>query len=176
MGREIRRVPADWEHPMWHNPHRGYEHKSQLEGPIEDAIATWEAEKVEQKELWDKRECKYVDEDIYDKSTFEEYFEENYGGAPDPDMYMPSWTEEEKTHLMMYQTTSEGTPLSPAFATPEELARWLADNGASSFGDSKATYEQWLGMCKSGWAPSMISQGGVLQSGVEALNSGDVEG
>jgi hypothetical protein len=199
MGREIRRVPADWQHPqlpprpMSEHQRFAREHvlrlglltseevepevryKSQLEGPIEDAIADWEAEKVEQKALWDQRKCEYVDDDIYDKSTFEEYFDENYGEAPDQDLYMPSWTEEQKTHLMMYQNTSEGTPISPAFETPEELARWLADNNASAFGSDGATYEQWLGMCKSGWAPSAILSNGVLQSGVAALNSGDAE-
>jgi len=150
-------------------------YKAQLEGPIEDAIADYESELEEQKALWDKRECKYVDEGIYDRMSFEEYFEENYGGPPDPDDYMPSWTEEEKTHIMMYQNTSEGTPISPAFETPEELARWLADNNASAFGDEGATYEQWLGMCKSGWAPSAVMSGGVLQSGVAALHGGDSE-
>jgi len=173
MGREIRRVPADWQHPKWINPHRGEEFKAQLEGPIEDAIEYFEGEMAEQKALWDKRACTHVDDDIYENSTFEEYFEENYGGPPDPDDYMPSWTEEEKTHIMMYQNTSEGTPLSPAFETPEELARWLADNNASAFGYEGATYEQWLGMCRSGWAPSAVMTNGVLESGVAALNSGD---
>jgi len=148
-------------------------YKSQYEGPIEDAIEAYEAELEGQKELWDKRALEYVDDDIYDKMSFEEYFEEYYGGAPDPDHYMPSWTEEEKTHIMMYQNTSEGTPISPAFETPEELARWLADNGASSFGEMTATYEQWLGVCRGGWAPSAVMQGGVLQSGVAALGEGD---
>ena len=42
---------------------------------------------------------------------------------------------------MIYETCSEGSPISPAFETPEELARWLTDN---SFGSMTATYEQWL--------------------------------
>jgi len=199
MGREIRRVPADWQHPtlpprpMSETQRFAQEHvlrlgllksedlkpevryKAQMEGPVEDAIADYESEKETKKALWDKRELEYVDDDIYDKSTFEEYFEEWNGEAPDPDHYMPSWTEEQKTHLMMYQNTSEGTPLSPAFETPEELARWLADNNASAFGNEGATYEQWLGMCKSGWAPSAVVENGVIKSGVAALNSGDAE-
>jgi len=70
---------------------------------------------------------------------------------------------------MMYETTSEGTPISPAFATPEELAQWLADNGASSFGSSTASYESWLRVAKGGWAPSAIMDQNGLRSGVEAL-------
>lgn len=44
----------------------------------------------------------------------------------------------------MWETTSEGSPMSPVFATAEELARWLADTGASIFGDRTAPYEYWL--------------------------------
>lgn len=44
----------------------------------------------------------------------------------------------------MWETTSEGSPMSAVFATAEELARWLADTGASIFGDSTAPYEHWL--------------------------------
>lgn len=75
----------------------------------------------------------------------------------------------------MWETTSEGSPVSPVFATAEELARWLADTGASSFGNMTATYEQWLGMCREGWAPSCVVEvnpagGGVLKSGVAAIS------
>ena len=70
---------------------------------------------------------------------------------------------------MMYEDTTEGTPISPAFATPEELARWLADTGASAFGDSTATYEQWLHVCKGGWAPSAVIDINGMRSGVEAM-------
>lgn len=69
----------------------------------------------------------------------------------------------------MWETTSEGSPISPAFATAEELARWLADTGASTFGSETASYESWLGMILEGWAPSFVVQGGVATSGVEAV-------
>lgn len=46
----------------------------------------------------------------------------------------------------MWETTSEGSPISPVFTTPEELAQWLADSGASWFGDTPATRDQWLGV------------------------------
>lgn len=42
----------------------------------------------------------------------------------------------------MWETTSEGSPISPPFATPEELARWLADTGASAFGNQTATFDE----------------------------------
>jgi len=70
---------------------------------------------------------------------------------------------------MMYEDTSEGTPISPAFATPEELARWLVDNNASAFGDSTGSYEVWLRVARGGWAPSMVATAAGLTSGVDAL-------
>lgn len=72
----------------------------------------------------------------------------------------------------MWSTTSEGHPMSPVFATPEELAQWLADTGASSFGNDTATYGVWLSMISGdGWAPSAVSLGGgPIISGVEAAS------
>ncbi len=69
----------------------------------------------------------------------------------------------------MWENTSEGSPISPVMATPGELARWLADNGASAFGSMTATYEQWLGMIEAKWAPSAVIEGGVMKSGVQAV-------
>ena len=70
----------------------------------------------------------------------------------------------------MWETTSEGSPMSPVFASPEELAQWLADTGASSMGKDTATYDQWLTMISEGWAISMASVDGKLMSGVEACS------
>ena len=60
----------------------------------------------------------------------------------------------QRTHVQMYETSSgimlgdgprgRGTPISPEFATPEELARWLTDNRASWHGSRGGSYEQWL--------------------------------
>ena len=72
----------------------------------------------------------------------------------------------------VWETVSEGSPISPPFATPEELARhmattrWGADQGTS--------YEQWLKFIKGpGWAPSMVISGGVIRSGVEAVGDNE---
>jgi len=96
-------------------------------------------------------------------------YEQWAGQRPHRDDYMPNWPESERTHYMMYEDTSEGTPISPAFATPEELAQWLADNGASAFGDMTADYDHWLRVARGGWAPGMVMQGGRLESGVQGL-------
>ena len=86
-------------------------------------------------------------------------------GPPDPKDYMPQWSPDETTMFVMYETVSEGTPTSPAFETPEALARWLADNDTFV----KATYEQWLKVCNGAYAPTLVMVGGVIKSGVASL-------
>ena len=98
--------------------------------------------------------------------TYEQY----RGQRPHRDDYMPNWPVDQRTHLMMYEDTSEGTPLSPAFKTPEELAQWLADTNASAFGSEGASYEAWLRVARGGWAPSLVmSPEHGLKNGVEAV-------
>jgi hypothetical protein len=76
--------------------------------------------------------------------------------------------------FQMWETVSEGSPISPVFKTPEELAKWLADNGASAFGSETATYEQWLKMITGpGWSPSAMVVGGVMMSGVQGVTTND---
>lgn len=82
------------------------------------------------------------------------------------------WTQKECDGWQMWETTSEGSPISPVFDTPEELAKWLADTNASAFGGQGASYESWLKMITSasGYAVSaMYSPATGIQSGVEAL-------
>lgn len=146
MGREVRRVPATWQHPKderWNDKrYKPLYDGSQYEPRKKDWLDTL-AEKGLQKTLdW----C---------------------GNPPNQEDYMPNWPDAERTHYMMYEDTSEGTPISPAFATPEELARWLTDTGASLFGGMTASYEAWLNIARDGWAPSMVIDSGVMRSGVE---------
>ena len=139
MGREIRKVPADWQHPKDERGNYIPMHKTfpYEESEIQEGL----------RDGWLENEPPHY-------------------GIP----VMPDWPQEQRTHIQMYENTSEGTPISPVFETPEECARWLADNGASAFARMTATYEQWLGVCRGGYAPSMVIEGGKMQSGVEALS------
>jgi hypothetical protein len=108
----------------------------------------------------------------------EEYdYWEWVGDPPQREFFMPGWTKEERTHYQMYETTSEGTPISPVMATPEQLAAWLAENDASAFGNMTATYEQWLKIIlRGGTVVSMVcTPSGGIQSGVEYERKQDVE-
>jgi len=50
----------------------------------------------------------------------------------------------------LWETTSEGSPISPVFSTFEELCEWCADN-ASTFASFKATKEEWMKMLDDGF-------------------------
>jgi hypothetical protein len=63
---------------------------------------------------------------------------------------MPQWLEAERTHYQMYESVTEGTPISPVMESPEALARWLADNKANVYAYTIASYDQWLAIIKSG--------------------------
>jgi hypothetical protein len=71
----------------------------------------------------------------------------------------------------LWETTSEGSPMSPVFETPERLAEWLVNTNASAFGSQTSTYEEWLNFIKGpGWAPSAVSENGEMKSGVAAAS------
>ena len=169
MGREVRKVPADWQHPKhnvreWRTGRMVERYKPLLPGErYQPEVDEWDEECAKWKSGWRPDYCT----DPKSRSmTYEQYS----GQRPHKDDYMPDWPAEQRTHLMMYENTSEGTPISPAFETPEELARWLADSEASSFGNGTASYEGWLRVAKGGWAPSAVSiGGGQLVSGVDAF-------
>ncbi len=68
----------------------------------------------------------------------------------------------------LWETVSEGSPISPVFATPEELASWLVDNPHGI--DEGTTFEQWMAFIAGpGWAPSFVGTSAGLLSGVQAV-------
>ena len=147
MGRELRRVPKDWKHPK--DGSRDY---VPLLNDYAGMLGNFKAD-IEKMGLAEALDY--------------------YGGGPCTDDYMPVWTWDEAPWCMMYEDTSEGTPISPAFETFEELAHWLADNNASAFGKSGATYEQWLSTCQRGYAPCGVMSARGMLSGVEYLAETD---
>lgn len=91
--------------------------------------------------------------------------------SPEAKQAADDWTRTEPPEgegYQIWETVSEGSPISPVFATPEELAehmsttRWGADEGTS--------VEQWLRFINGpGWAPSMVMDSNGLRTGVEAI-------
>lgn len=70
----------------------------------------------------------------------------------------------------LWETTSEGSPISPVFPTAEGLAQWLtttAGGNAVAFGGAgrPMTIEQARGFVDAGWSPSMVGTAGVVHDG-----------
>ncbi len=110
MGREVRKVPAGWEHPKQVCPH------SPWAGGCSDARRNG-------------------------GKCYLPVFEEDFV------------TDGERTHYQVYETVSEGTPMSPVFATKEELIEWLVNDGGQDGPHSRKAAEAFV---KNEWAPSMV--------------------
>lgn len=68
----------------------------------------------------------------------------------------------------IWETVSEGSPISPVFATPEGLARHMA--GTKWGADDGTGYETWLAFINGpGWAPSMIGTDSGIVNGVQGV-------
>ncbi len=174
MGRKVRMVPADWQHPKRENGN----YIPLLGGSYSKDAADW-IEGDRQWRLGFRAKAVHHDDGTWHDEWVPKDAEHDYpytewaGEPPCEEAYMPDWPDERRTHLQMYEDTSEGTPISPVMETPEELARWLAANGASAFGSQTATYEQWLATIKRGWACSAVMTvnrdgTGTMESGVAA--------
>ncbi len=177
MGREIRRVPANWEHPK--KEVADYRKGIMVERfqPLHDssyidAMNEW----IKEHKLWERG--KHRDQDAYYR-----YYAQYGGNAPDVEYYRPDWKSEEMTWYQVYETVSEGTPVTPPFETQSELVDYLVDNG--DFWDQERRKEPktpWSMNCDpwprnqaekfvygSGYAPSLVVENGVVMTGVEAL-------
>ena len=158
MGREIRMVPPNWEHPHMRCPHSpwnggcddakkngGMCHKQLYDRPFSEAANEWK----EAFAAWERGEREsYCDED----SAKGEYWEWA-GNPPERDDYRPEWKDGEATWYQVYQTVGEGSPVTPPFATKEELVEYLVQHGDF-------------------WAQSR-GEGGVSRKAAEAFVMGD---
>jgi hypothetical protein len=147
-------------------------------GSFEEAAAEWKAEFTK----WEAGERP----DYYTKDENEpepEYWEYN-GDPPDRAYYQP-WKDEDATWFQVWETVSEGTPVTPPFETKGELIDYLVANG--DFWDQDRRRQRAAGrdICMNcdpwtrqqaeafvngpGWAPSMVLDANGFQSGVEAL-------
>lgn len=165
MSRECRRVHPDWE------PERNqYGHYVGLFDGVNltEDTRRWDEENAKWEQGF-RRHFLNDDQWVPIEPEYSHYTYEGWNGErPDPANYMPVWTPEEATHWRMFETVSEGSPVSPPFATPEELAQWCADHPQEVY--SGGTYEQWLAICHGAFAPSGVSiNGGPIMTGVEAI-------
>jgi len=107
---------------------------------------SWELNKV-----WIGFYCPYYPDDGNFETPYHEYICDSWQSIEPPKG--DGW--------QVWETVSEGSPISPVFATSDEMVRWLTDQGYSELAAKE--------FAKQGWAPSMIMIGGSFYNDIESL-------
>lgn len=138
MGRELRKVPANWEHPKDESGN----YIPMFNVYYGDVLKEW----LDNNERW--ANGTHLDL-INDPVLKEKYpFYSMWEAFPDPKSYhTKKYTEDELTHIQLYETTSEGTPISPVFPKEEfdKLCEYAA-NHVTTFAHFTATKNEWKRM------------------------------
>ena len=127
MGRELKRVPLNFDYPL-HKVWYGYYDKY-FNFCHSDYSAGCDGCKAYAK-------IKEIPFHSYGCPDFESY----YGIDNAQKVEVP-----EGEGYQLWETTSEGSPVSPVFKTLDELCEWCEDN-ATTFAQFKATKEEWKEM------------------------------
>lgn len=159
MGREIRMVPVKWKHPK-----DGRQYKALYDDYV--GVLKYYKDDVEQfirhmTEVIEKGKTKIYDIEYTDREEVYDNLTEAGINPPNIRDYMPSgpW-------YQLFETVSEGTPLSPAFSTKEELVEWLTNN--DDYWGHRWSREQAEGMVKTEWVPSGVVQNGTFYNAEES--------
>lgn len=148
MGREIRRVAPDWEHPR--NEH-GY-YQPLFDETFEEACARW---------LAGLDAFRLENPTGFNVNGYS-FWEWDSEPPTDRDYYRLAW-KDEPTAYQVYENVSEGTPVSPVFATVDDLRAWLMEEWALS-------PEAADNFIKTGYSFSMIMiNGRITKPGAETI-------
>lgn len=157
MGREVRMVPPNWEHPKMER-YGEMRPQPMYDENFDDVFAAW----LENFDRARRGELSDLDKECYPRGLADWLQDE--GRPPDPAYYRP-WKNEDATWVQVWQTVSEGSPVTPPFATPEELINYLVENGdfldQSRVAEGHQKTAGWNrenaeAFVKSGWAPSLM--------------------
>ena len=154
MGREIRRVPPNWEHPK--NDKGDYQ--PMFDQTYKEAADEW----VRNLMLWEAGE--HPDR----KEASCRYYWDWEDMPPDQEYYLPE-TSEEKTWYQVYETVSEGTPVTLPFRTKKEIVEALVHGDFWGYKWDRKSAEYFV---EKEWAPSMIIK--ASSSGTEALRPHEI--
>jgi hypothetical protein len=166
MGREVRMVPANWDHPQRDERNNRYGHggyQPMHDQNFDERFAEWLAD-------FDRFRANGPSEserEYYPRGLAD--WLQGDGAPPDPTYYRP-WRDEDATWFQVWETVSEWTPVTPPFETREALVDYLVEHGdfwqqkrwkeGDRFmqpkppGHSREAAEQFV--MGDGWAPSMV--------------------
>lgn len=167
MGREVRRVPPSWQHPKDARGRYEPKHDCAFDAAMDEWIRgreAWNAPGNTKRAEWESE---------HGRCPYEEW----EGPPPDPDYYRPAWPEGSATAFQVYENVSEGTPVSPVFATREALVEWLVNDGSGmGIGGTRQPLSRVAAerFADSGYAPSMVMIPGVgMFTGAQAYEHMD---
>ena len=137
MGRTLKRVPLDFDYPLeqlWEGYAPSIEKLQSIEGIVKQVpeILTYqgnvcdECDKTFNNCSESARYCVWYNRDLRQQWCYEPPSGEGY---------------------QLWETTTEGSPVSPVFKTIDELSEWCEEH-ATTFADFKATKEEWKRMFK----------------------------
>ena len=131
MGRELKRVPMDFDYPL-HKVWYGY---------FFDYIPTCQSTDDMDycKQCKEFARIKGIKDTSYECQDYDDYFKEVKEKLKE--LCEPPMGE----GYQLWETTSEGSPVSPVFESLDELCKWCEDN-ATTFGSFKASKEEWKQM------------------------------
>lgn len=134
MGRSIRRVPPDWEHPR-----KDGQFLPLFDQDFDSAAKEW----LEALRMWETGEdpARALEENREGHRAY--YWETD--GPPEREYYRSRvWTSEKATAYQVYENVSEGTPVSPVLPTVDALREWLRDQGYSEKAADRFIKEGWV--------------------------------
>ena len=148
MGHEVKRVPLDFDWPI-----------GQIWPPYMARLCTEEvryAIKAENEDL--EVICKACWHAANLAGVVITYY-----GCPDWKIHPPAGE-----GYQLWETVSEGSPVSPVCATPDELADWLVIPGNDTSITKATTRDQWLSMIRGcGSSPTLVSDAKGTRPGVQ---------
>jgi len=166
MGREIRRVPANWKHPKYENFYKDMSPNDRVYGryhpmyneDYNEASQEW----MKNLTLWQERKHP---EQLSDPERWVGDYFWNWQGNPPEEPYYRSEAygtkfRSEATHYQIYETVSEGTPVSPIFETLGLMTKWLRSEGYSPEAANQ--------FVKDGHAFSIVISDGVRYKDIES--------
>jgi len=163
MGREIRMVPPNWEHPTKLDRLGRTQDVQMYDRTFEDSFAEW---------LSDFDRVRAGDLEGYEVECYPngliDWIQDE--GAPlDPEFYRP-WKDCEGTWYQVWQTVGEGSPVSPPFETKAELVDYLTENGDfwdQSRGNRPSSREAYESFVEMGFAMSGLMVDGRFYNGID---------
>jgi hypothetical protein len=161
MGREIRRVPKGWQHPK---DERTGRYIPLHDHDYESAAREWIADLM----AWENgANVLPSGSDVAWSREHSRYFWEYAGGPPDEELCRPKWSADEATCYQVYETVSEGTPVSPVFDTLDAMVSWLVSEGYSQLAAER--------FARDGWAMSAMinTSTGRFASDIQTLDMGE---